>query len=62
MLVWPLADFMLQSMDTVSLGMSNLITELPMALLTDLQSHSWELIDAGAGKSESAICESKIHV
>ena len=61
-LVWPLADFMLQSMDTVSLGMSNLITESPMALLTHLQSHSWELTDAGVGKSESAICENKIHI
>ena len=61
-LVCPVADFMLQSMDTVSLGMSNLITESPMALLTHLQSHSWELTDAGVGKSESAICESKIHI
>ena len=58
--MWPLADLMLQSMDTVFLEMSSLITEPPMGLLTHLQSHSYELIDAGVGKSESVICESKI--
>ena len=58
--MWPLADLMLQSMDTVSLGMSSLITEPPMGLLTHLQSHSCELMDAGVGKSESVICENKI--
>ena len=58
--MWPLADFMLQSMDTVSLEMSSLITEPPIGLLTHLQSHSCELIDARVGKNESVICESKI--
>ena len=43
---------------TQCLGMSSLITEPPITV--HLQSHSCELIDAGAGKSESVICESKI--
>ena len=51
---------MLQSIDTVSLGMSSWITEPPMGLLTHLQSHSWELIDAGVSNSKSVICENKI--
>ena len=58
--MWPFADFMLQPMDTASLGMFSLITEPPIGLLTYLHSHSCELIDAGVGKNESIICESKI--
>ena len=55
-----LVDLMLQTIDTVSLGMSSQINEPPMGLLTHLQSHSWELIEAGAGNSKSVICENKI--
>ena len=58
--VCPLADLMLPSNETASLGISSLRTEPPMGLLTHLQSHSGDVMDAGAGRSESAICEYKI--
>ena len=59
MVVCPLADLILQSNETVSLGMSSLRTDPPMDLQTHLQSHSWDVMEAGAGNSESAICEYK---
>ena len=58
-LVCPLVDFMLQTTDTASLGMSSRITNPPMGLLTHLQSHSKELIEVGVGSNRSVICENK---
>ena len=52
----PLADLILQSKETASLGISSQRTDPPMDLLTHLQSHSWDVMEAGVGRSASAIC------
>ena len=52
----PLADLILQSKETASLGISRRRTDPPIALLTHLQSHSCDVTEAGAGRSASAIC------
>ena len=57
--VCPLADLILQSKETASRGISSLRTDPPMGLLTHLQSHSCDDMEAGAGRSASAICEYK---
>ena len=57
--VCPLADLILQSKETASHGISSLRTDPPMGLLTHLQSHSCDVMEAGAGKSASTICEYK---
>ena len=44
---------MLQSRDTVSLGISIPITDPPICYQIHLQSHSCEVIEAGAGSSVS---------
>ena len=51
---------MWQATDTASLGMSSRMTEPPLGLLTHLQSLSGEVMEAGAGNNESAICGNKI--
>ena len=59
-LVCPLVDFILQTTETAFLGISDWITDPPMGLLTHLQSHSRELIEAGVGSNRSVICENKV--
>ena len=46
--VCPLADLILQSKETASLGISRRRTDPPIALLTHLQSHSCDVTEAGA--------------
>ena len=57
--MYPRIDFILQSSDTLSLGMSIHITEPPKGLLIHLQLHLLLFIEEGARSNESAICGNK---
>ena len=57
--VCPCMDFILQSRDMVSLGISILMTDPPIILLIYLHSYSCEFIVSGAGSNVSPICMNK---